>query len=236
MVKHATIRFAWHDSKWNGTVCRDPERNIYCTGCYSLLSPRIQRRIDLNKEQKYRGQKVSKIQKEETYVPPCYWCLNALGDSECTVDDPHPFADTERRFSSEFAKVPPLKYNLNKFCVFSWNFKLGYAEKGSYERYVPPEELEERTKQYLNELEKGKSIVFFYANYSNPITADHYRYLLLGAGVVRDTKEPQEYNIPKRLVERIRSQRGMANMWINIFLMHKIALQDSFLGIGLIFP
>ncbi|MGF3573643.1 MAG: ATP-dependent DNA helicase [Candidatus Bathyarchaeia archaeon] len=212
MVKHATIRFAWHDSKWNGTVCRDPERNIYCTGCYSLLSPRVQRRIDFQKEQRYRGQKVSKIQKEETYIPPCYWCLNALGDSECVLEDYHPFADTERRFSPEFAKVPPLKYNLNKFCIFSWNFKLGYAGKGSYERYVPPEELNDRTKQYLNELEKGKSVVFFYANYSNPITADHYKYLLLGAGVVRDTKEPREYNVPERLVERIRSQPGRANM------------------------
>jgi exodeoxyribonuclease V alpha subunit len=212
MVNHATIRFAWHDGKWNGTVCKDPERNIYCTGSYSLLSPRIQRRIDFHKEQKYRGQKVSKIQKEENYIPPCYWCLNALGNSECIVEDPHPFADTERKFSSEFAKVPPLKYNLNKFCVFSWNFKLGYAEKGSYERYVPPEELQNRTKQFLNKLEKGKCIVFFYANYSNPITADYYKYLLLGAGVVMDVKEPQEYRIPEALVERIRSQRGMTNM------------------------
>ncbi|MEN3016350.1 MAG: AAA family ATPase [Candidatus Methanosuratincola petrocarbonis] len=213
MVNHVTIRFAWHDNKWTGTVCREPERNIYCTGSYSLLSPRIQRRIDFNKEQKYKGQKVSKIPKKEKYTPPCYWCLNALGDSECTVEDPHPYADAERGFGPEFAKeVPPLKYNLNKFCIFSWNFKLGYAEKGSYQRYVPPEGLKDRTTQYLNKLEKGKSIVFFYANYSNPITADHYKYLLLGAGVVRDVEEPQEYRIPKDLVERIRSQRGMANM------------------------
>ena len=211
MVKHATMRFAWHDGKWNGTVCKDPERNIYCTGSYSLLSPRIQRRIDLRAEQNYKGQKVSKIQKERKYVPPCYWCLNALGDDECTVEDPHPFADTERKFSPEFARVPPLKYDLKRFCISSWNFRLGYSEKGSYERYVPPEELENRTKQYLTELEKGKSIVFFYANYSNPITADHYKYLLLGAGVVEDVKEPKEYVIPEELVEKIRNQRGMAN-------------------------
>ncbi len=132
--------------------------------------------------------------------------------AECVIDDYHPFADTERRFSPEFAKVPLLKYNLNKFCVFSWNFKLGYAEKGAYERYVPPEELKKRTKQYLKELKKGKSIVFFYANYSNPITADYYKYLLLGAGVVKEVKEPKEYDIPEDLVERMRSQRGMANM------------------------
>jgi len=211
-LKHATIRFAWHDNKWNGTVCNDPERNIYCTGCYSLLSPRIQRRIDLDIERRYRGRKISEIQKKEGYVPPCYWCVNALGDSECIVADPHPFADAGRKFSLEFAKVPPLRWKLHKFCVFSWNFKLGYAEEGSYERYVPEEELVERTKQYLRELKKGKSIVFFYANYSNPITADYHRYLLLGAGIVKETKEPQKYNIPKTLLEITRNQPRMANM------------------------
>jgi exodeoxyribonuclease V alpha subunit len=148
-MRHLTVRFAWHDGKWNGRVCKDPQRNVYCTGSYSLLSPRVQRRIDLHLEQKYKGQKIAKIRKERIYVPPCYWCLNAVGDAECSVEDPHPFADTERRFSPEFAKVPPLKYDLGKYCVFSWNFKLGYAEKGSYERYVSPEELEERTKQYI---------------------------------------------------------------------------------------
>jgi len=117
-LKHATIRFAWHDNKWNGTVCNDPERNIYCTGCYSLLSPRIQRRIDLDIERRYRGRKISEIQKKEGYVPPCYWCVNALGDSECIVADPHPFADAGRKFSLEFAKVPPLRWKLHKFCVF----------------------------------------------------------------------------------------------------------------------
>jgi len=211
MVKHVSVRFAWHDSKWNGKVCEAPERNIYCTGNYSLLSPRIQRRIDLQTEQNYKNQKISKIQKERKYVPPCYWCLNALGDDECKVEDPHPFADTGRRYSPEFGEVPPLKYDLKRFSTFSWNFKLGYAEKGSYERYVPPEELENRTKEYLSQLEKGKSIAFFYANYSNPITADDYKYLLLGAGVVKDVKEPQEYEIPRRLIDRIRNQRGMAN-------------------------
>lgn len=41
-MKHLTIRFAWHDNKWNGKICKDPSNNDYCRGNYSLLSPRIQ--------------------------------------------------------------------------------------------------------------------------------------------------------------------------------------------------
>jgi exodeoxyribonuclease V alpha subunit len=210
MVKHVSIRFAWHDDKWDGGICKDPERNIYCTGNYSLLSPRLQRRIEIETEVCYKDQEISKPKKERNYVPPCYWCLNALGKERYEVEEEHPFSDAGR-MSNEFRTVPSLRYDLDGFSVFSWNFKLGYAQKGSYQRYVPPEELKTRTSDYLGEIENGKSIAFFYANYSNPITADDYKYLLLGAGLVKDTREPQEYEIPGKLVERIRSQDRMEN-------------------------
>jgi exodeoxyribonuclease V alpha subunit len=210
LTKHTTVRFAWHDDNWNGGICKDPERNIYCTGNYSLLSPRLQRRIEIDTEICYKGKKISEPKKECNYVPPCYWCLNALGKERYEVEDRHPFADSGR-MSSEFKEIPPLKYELDGFSVFSWNFKLGYAPKGSPQRYVSPEELKTRTSNYLDEIEDGRSIAFFYANYSNPITADDYDYLLLGAGLVKGTRQPQEYEIPEHLVERMRSQRAMGN-------------------------
>jgi len=209
MVKHVSIRFSWHDDEWDGGICKDPERNIYCTGNYSLLSPRIQRRIKLDTEDHYKNQKISKLSKEQKYVPPCYWCLNALGTEGYLVEDRHPFADT----GEEFKEVPPLKYNLKGFSVCSWNFKLGYSEKGSFERYIPPKELEKRTEEYLDDITKGRSIAFFYANYSNPLTGEDRdrKYLLLGAGLVRDVKKPQEYGISDELIERVRSRPHMKN-------------------------
>ena len=66
---HLTARVAWHDNKWNGAICRDPEKNVHCRGNYSLISPRIQRRINLELEQKYKTQDVSQIvEKEGSYV------------------------------------------------------------------------------------------------------------------------------------------------------------------------
>jgi len=211
MIKHVSVRFAWHDDKWDGGICRDPERNVYCTGNYSLLSPRIQRRINLDIEDKYKNQRISVSKKERNYVPPCYWCINALGNEEYLIEDQHPFGDAGGRASGRFKVVPPLKYKLKESSVFTWNFRIGYAEEGSPQRYVPDDELKRRTGEYLDAIEKGKSIAFFYANYSNPLTGDDYEYLLLGAGLVKDVKEPEEYDIPDELVEFMRSKPRMQN-------------------------
>jgi len=43
-IKNATFRVAWHDSGWNGHICKDPQGNKYCSGFHSLLSDRIRKR------------------------------------------------------------------------------------------------------------------------------------------------------------------------------------------------
>ena len=56
---HITVRMAWHDNNWNGTVCRDPEGNNYCTGAHSILSGRIEKNKDPKLEAKYANDVVS---------------------------------------------------------------------------------------------------------------------------------------------------------------------------------
>src|SRR5688572_11363558 len=34
-IKHFTLRVAWHDSAWNGHICKDPVANRYCSGYHS---------------------------------------------------------------------------------------------------------------------------------------------------------------------------------------------------------
>lgn len=29
-MRHLTVRVAWHDSQWDGTVCRGPSSNSFC--------------------------------------------------------------------------------------------------------------------------------------------------------------------------------------------------------------
>ena len=190
-MKHLTVRFAWHDNKWNGRICRSPSGNVYCVDNYSLLSSRIQRRRNIEIEEKAKGRTLSEVSEE--YLPPCYWCINLLGDKEYGVKDRHPFCDTWDKFSN----VPPIAEILKPFSVFTWNFKLSFTTTGAY-RYPP--DLKDRVKRYIKKIKPSKSIVFFYANYSNPITADERKYLILGAGVVKDDiKLPKEYEFSQEL-------------------------------------
>ena len=206
---HVTIRMAWHDNKWNGKICRDPEGNVHCIGNYSLLSPRIQRRRRLNIETSYRNNEISKTIQEQEYLPPCYWSINALGSKGYTTVDHHPFGDTDERFAKE---VPPIVEKLEPYSVFTWYFRLGYAKEGSLDRYVPREELKERVEEYLSDIQAGKSVGLLYANYSNPITGDDHKYLLLGAGLVREVYEPKKFDIPDKLFRDVTARRTMRNM------------------------
>ena len=144
-MKQVSIRFAWHDDKWDSGICRDPESNIHCTGNFSLLSSRNQRRIDLNIEDSLKNQTLNKLKKSDTtkerdYLPPCYWCTNAFGNKSCSVKDVHPFTDSRYGNRNDFSSLPKLEHNVKLFFVFSWNFKLGYAMDREIERYVPEKE------------------------------------------------------------------------------------------------
>jgi exodeoxyribonuclease V alpha subunit len=90
MVKHVSVRVAWHDSCWNGRICKSPEKNVYCVGNYSLLSPRIQRRINVSLEAQCKGQVVSDVVRDKGYLPPCYWTINIQGEDTLSIEDPHP--------------------------------------------------------------------------------------------------------------------------------------------------
>ena len=200
IMKHITTRFAWHDSKWNGRICENPRENVYCIDNYSLLSARIQRRRNIDIEEKYRGKPISEIKKD--YTPPCYWCINALGEKKYKVKDPHPLGDKGTGIWKKLrTDVPPLKEELKPFSIFTWNFKIPYVNKPAAGGYPP--DLEERVKKYIKNIEPAKSIVFFYANYGNPITEDERKYLVLGAGLIKEKAFPKEYEIPRSLYEKL---------------------------------
>lgn len=210
-MKHVTVRFAWHDNKWNGRICMNPTGNFYCRDNYSLISPRIQKRINLGIEDKLKERPVSDALKSANYIPPCYWSINALGEKDYPITDPHPFQDLKRMGEKFSKQVPPLKSILRHNSVFTWCFKLGFGEDRSEQLYVPTSELKKRVDVYTGEISKEKSIAFFYANYSNPLTGDDYRYVLLGAGLVEGLEKPIEYSIPQSLLQELRSGDRMQN-------------------------
>jgi exodeoxyribonuclease V alpha subunit len=211
MARHISFRVAWHDNKWNGMVCKDPRRNIYCRGNYSLLSPRIQRRIDLIKEQDAvrEGATLQDLMEQKQYLPPCYWGINTFGNTACNISDYHPFCDI-KSYHPRFGRVPPLEDALTEYSGFTWYFLLGLSDVED-EKYVPRPILNSRVKEYLDSLKADRSIVFFYVNYSNPVSGNDYKYVLVGAGLLKDDVPfPKEFDIPEDVERAVQASEGMS--------------------------
>ncbi|HOJ07766.1 MAG: AAA family ATPase [Ignavibacteriales bacterium] len=177
-LRHFTIRVAWHDSAWNGTICKDPLANRYCSGYNSLLSERIRRNKEENieLEKKYAGKKLTKID----YLPPCYWSINLNGDETIKVNHLNPAAIKE---------LEPIEETLKDNSIFSWPFAISFnrtnkeiKSEGAY----PPNLDNVRIPLFREKVKKGESVAFIYAKFSNPFTEEERQYLVIGVAIVED--------------------------------------------------
>lgn len=173
-VKHLTFRVAWHDNKWNGKICKDPLKNNYCSGNYSLLSERIRK----NKLENIENE-ISKRDEEvnENYQPPCFWSINAFGNKSIPVNHTNPI---EKRLNPISEVIPPQS-------LISWPFALAFMKDNNlYKidgRY--PKNLESvRIKTFQAKVQEKKSVGFIYCNFSNPLTGDDSQYLVVGCGLI----------------------------------------------------
>ena len=189
MTKHLTIRMAWHDNKWDGKVCHNPEGNTYCTGAHSLLSSRIEKNKNTKVEQTLKG-KCIKGNFAPMAVPPCYWSINAFGEQPFDVKHGHAFSRVKYA-------IPD---TVRPYSVYTWPFKLSFVHtdenKEIHGNYWP--DMEQRIKDFIAKFKKDESIMFFYANYDNPVSADDMKYLLLGCSVVEKVHMPGVFSFTEK--------------------------------------
>ena len=194
---HLTVRMAWHDNNWDGRVCQNPMANTYCTGAHSLLSGRIEKKKDIVKEEECRGKCISG-NFEPSNVPPCYWSINAFSSSAFPVNHQHAFDQVKH-------EIPDV---VKPYSVFTWPFKLSFVHNDEnqkkYGNYPP--DLEKRIDTYINQFKPKESIVFFYANYDNPVSADEMKYLVLGCSVIAQTPEIKDFDFSQEELEKFRTQ------------------------------
>ena len=197
---HLTIRMAWHDNNWDGKVCCNPESNNYCTGAHSLLSGRIEKKKDTEYECKagVKGEYVTK-NFQPANVPPCYWSINAFSDQEISVEHHHAF---------KWVKdvIPDV---VKKNSVFTWPFKLSFVHNKENQKkhgnYWP--DLDQRIDNYINKFTPKESIIFFYANYDNPVSADDMKYLLLGCSLISELPKPRHFKFDAKQLAEIRKPK-----------------------------
>ena len=196
---HITVRMAWHDRGWDGRVCDDPSANTYCSGTHSLLSERLAREKRPDMEEPGAGLDA----RMPTYLPPCFWTSCAFAARETRVVHRHPFQNLKDKKHIQ-DKLPP-------FSVYTWPFRLAITQD-SYRRngqYFP--DLESRIERYRARLSEGRSLIFFYLNYDNPVSADEYKYALVGCARLSGHELSGHFPFEKTELERIRKGNGMKN-------------------------
>lgn len=173
-ARHVTLRVAWHDNMWDGSICRDPLRNRYCSGFHSLLSDRLRKRKEnnLTKEIAFKGQPIT-----EEYVPPCFWSVNLFGKQNMTIEHDNPAEP----------KLKVIQEELPAYSMFSWPFAVSFTRTsdqkdmdGAYPRNLDSV----RIPKFHNGVMEGRSIAFMYANFSNPLTEEDQKYVVIGCGLV----------------------------------------------------
>ena len=196
---HITVRMAWHDRGWDGRVCDDPAANTYCSGNHSLLSERLAREKRLDMEEAATNLDA----KMPAYLPPCFWTSSAFAERATQIVHRHPFGSLRDKKIINGELLPN--------SVYTWPFRLAITHK-SHKRngnYFP--DLEMRIERYRARLNKGQSLIFLYLNYDNPVSADEYKYALVGCARLSDHELSGSFSFEKGELETIRNRDGMKN-------------------------
>lgn len=184
--KHISARLTWHSDGWNGKICEDPESNIYCTGQFSypggIYEKKALQKIESNK---FAGCSCKKIAGE--YVPPCCFSNNAFGSDTTVaeVNSPGWYKNQEIR-----------QWEMPPYTVSLWPYEEMYFEddKNADGTYNYDTRIS-NVKAFMNEVEEGSSLIFYYCNYSNPLSnEDDRNYAIVGLGRVKKIHEYMEYH------------------------------------------
>ncbi len=143
----------------------------------------VAERRDLEREKEHAGKPID----TDEHISPCIYSANAFGAERLIAfaDPPEFFRDGTQTRKWE---LPP-----SSVCV--WPYEEMYADDlklsgGGYDndkRHV-------RAKSFFDKLTKDESLIFYYANYSNPLSEDEAkRYLLIGVSRIKSIGDELMY-------------------------------------------
>jgi exodeoxyribonuclease V alpha subunit len=166
---HVTARLAWHADGWIGRICREPEKNTYCIGSHSFPGDMISGQRDLEWEKGCAGSACSSLDR----APPCVYSINAFGsDALRAYSKPPEFFNPQTK-TREW-QLPP-----STVCV--WPYEEMYREEVRSGQGYDAAKRKKFSDEFFSKIEKKNSLIFYYANYSNPFSTDEdRRYVLVG--------------------------------------------------------
>lgn len=197
-LKHFTLRVAWHDNAWNGTICKDPIKNRYCNGFNSLLSERIRSRKEkhLQEEIDNAGLSLNEIE----YLPPCFWSINIFNGDPIKVKHDNPAEP----------RLTPINETLQGNSMISWPYAISFSrsKKQIESEGLYPFNLDNvRAPLFREKIKRNASIAFIYSKFSNPFTEEERQYLVVGAALIKDRGELLRFNQPEIIEEKRKRQQ-----------------------------
>jgi len=165
-----SARIAWHDRGWDGNICNNPKANVYCVGQYSTPGEMVAENRELDKEINVKSKHCSQI---KDFIPPCVYSINAFGTERIRA-----YSDPPDFFKGEAKSI---EWELPQATICTWPYELMYLEEVKKGKGYDNDRRMELAKAYFEQFEAKKSLVFYYANYSNPLNiSDERKYAIVG--------------------------------------------------------
>ncbi|MBQ1026513.1 AAA family ATPase [Micromonospora sp. C95] len=206
-MHHLTVRVAWHDSEWNGAVCRDPRGNPYC-----LDLDRIRAERNDAQEEAAAGRSFAEL--DLTKRPACVAESGAFMNSTPWVRQfKHPYAELKPTAATH-GQLRPTSVKVPEFSTFAVPFAWMLRKRSAEIENRLPEPLspdEEppfsspwvfpaaRQRELLGacfrRVTPGSSLAVFYTKSGHPL-GDHINRLVVGVGRIDAMRGIIEYDAP----------------------------------------
>lgn len=189
MINHLSLRLAWHNDGWNGHICANPKSNTYCVGSHSYPGDVIstERDLDWESDEKVAGCHCSKI----GGIPPCAYSINAFGTEsiKAKADPPAFFRDNTESKVFELKPATACIWPYEQMYSDDVKFPEGHGRTYDYDKRL------KAAKEFFNSLTPDKSLIFYYANRSNPFSEeDNPVFALVGISVMKSKDDFLFYN------------------------------------------
>jgi ATP-dependent exoDNAse (exonuclease V) alpha subunit len=206
-MRHLTQRVAWHDSRWNGTVCRSPAGNPYCI---ALEEVHKRRRDDI--EQAKTERPWGELDPGE-YMPPCVRESGGfMSPQPWRRMFEHPYAGLKSTTATHGFLLPTIVPvpAFSTFAVpYGWmlSSEQGRLDERLAEQLPPDEDApfehptwvfgrarqEALLTSFFSNLRKDESLVFFYTKDGNPL-GDTINRLVVGIGHITFIADPLSFD------------------------------------------
>lgn len=204
-MEHLTIRVAWHDNQWNGTICRAPSENSFC-----VALDRVREERDEAMEDSLAGKPWDEL--DSGAMPPCVFeSAGFMSPREWRRTFRHPYSSIKAT-SSTHGYLKPTTVNVPSYATFAvpfaWMLKENQEriEESLLESLPADEDAPFKTpwvfgrarQEALVELMFGRlaperSLVFFYTKEGHPLGDDIPR-LVVGVGSVTSVGKLLRYD------------------------------------------